>query len=248
MGKKKKRKKRNSKLLKILIFIILIAIAIIFALVSPIFNIETITVQGNEKIDSDTIISISGLEVGNNIFKCRSGEIEKNIKEEPYIESAKMKRRIPGTIEITVIERKIAYQINIIDGFIYIDDEGYILEKSSEMQKIPILEGFKTTQENLLNGKRLCSDDLNYLNTVLKIVNASKNLDIYESITKIIIENNEFVLYFQNENKYAYLGNGTEITNKMTYVKAIMQKESNSGKIFVNGDINGGFKPYFREE
>ena len=35
----------------------------------------------------------------------------------------------------------------------------------------------------------------------------------------------------------------------MTYVKIILDKEKEkTGRIFVNGDINNGFKPYFREE
>lgn len=246
---KRKRKKRGTKLIKIMVIVLLIAGATIFALVSPIFDIEKITVQGNEKISTEEIINLSNLQIGDNIFRNVNVETTKNIKKEPYIGDVKIKRKLPGTVEITVSEREIAYQIQVIDSYIYIDEEGYILEKSKVLQKVPILEGMKTKQDNLINGTRLCKEDILYLNTVLKIITNAKKLEINDLITKIIIENNEYSLFLQSENKYAYLGNSSDITNKMLYIKAILGQEKNkSGKIFVNGDINDGFKPFFREE
>ena len=246
---KRNKKKRGAKLIKILVIVLLIAGATIFALVSPIFGIEIISVQGNEKISTEEIINLSNLKIGDNIFRNVNRETTNNIKQEPYIGDVKIKRKLPGTVEITVIEREIAYQIKVIDSYIYIDEEGYILEKSEVAQKVPILEGIKTKQEDLINGTRLCKEDIQHLNTTLKIVTNAKKIEIYDLITKIIIQDNEYILYLQGEEKYAYLGNGSDITNKMLYIKAILSQEKNkNGKIFVNGDINDGFKPFFREE
>ena len=246
---KSKNRKRRLLVVKILGLIILIVGTVVFAMVSPIFKIEQITVEGNEKIDSETIISLSGLQIGNNIFRNLSSEVAKKIQEEPYIESAKMNRKIPDTIEITVKEREVSYQVNVIDSFVYLDYQGYILEKSKEQAKVPFIEGLKTSQDELLNGKRLINDDLAHLNTILRIVDNSKNIDIYDKITKITIQDHEYAIYFKDEKKIAYLGNGTNITNKMLYLKAILQAESGkSGKIFVNGNFSEGFKSYFREE
>ena len=249
IDKRERKRLKRQKSLRVLILLLIIAGMIIFMLISPIFNIEKIIVNGNEQISSDTIISLSGLEIGNNIFRNLSSEVIKNIKENAYIENVTMKRKFPNTIEISVEERKIAYQIKVVDSNVYIDYQGYILDKSTETQNVPIIEGLHTSQNELLNSTRLVSEDISYLNTILKIAENAKKLEIYSLINKIIIENNEFVLYLPNEKKYVYLGNNADITNKMLYVKAILEKEKkNSGKIFVNGDLNDGFKPYFREE
>lgn len=171
-----------------------------------------------------------------------------SIKEEPYVEDVKIKRQLPGTVQITIKERKPEYQINVIDGFIVIDYQGYILENISDKLNIPLLEGLKTSQEDLLNKKRISEKDIDSLNVFLKIVQVAKNLEVYDKISKIIIENNEYVLYFEGEEKFAYLGNGNDITNKMQFIKIILEKESGkAGKIFVDGDLNSGFKAYFRE-
>lgn len=47
--------------MKIFSVIILIAIIFIFALTAPIFNIKNIQIQGNDKTNAETIISLSGL-------------------------------------------------------------------------------------------------------------------------------------------------------------------------------------------
>ncbi len=244
-----KKKKKKKRILKILILLVIIIGTIVFALVSPTFNIQTITVQGNTKISTETIISLSQLQTGENIFRNLKSEIINNIKEEPYINSVEIKRVLPGTIEITVEERSVAYQIQVIDSYVYIDYQGYILEKSSEQDDVPILAGMATSQNELLNEKRLVSDDITKLNVILKIVENAKKLDIYDLITQINTENDEYILYLESEKKYIYLGNGSNIVNKMMYAQIIIENEKgNSGKIMINGDLDNGFNPYFSEE
>jgi len=130
-----------------------------------------------------------------------------------------------------------------------VDYQGYILEVSSKEAKVPIIEGFQTEQDTLLNGKRLSNIDIETLRIILKIMETAKSAEVSELISKISIQNNEYILEMKKENKLVYLGNATDLTNRMTYVKIIVDKENGKqGKIFVNGDINTGFRPYFREE
>jgi len=246
-----KKKKNKGKKIKSKIFIlILLIIGIgIFALVSPIFNIDEIKVLGNEKVDAETIESLSGIEKGKNIFQISKKNIVNDIKENSYINSVQVKRRLPGTIELDIEERKVAYQVKVLNSYVYIDYKGYILEVSSKQEKVPLVEGFTTDQDTLLNGKRLINNDIEKIRTILTIIETSKAIEINDLISKITIQNNEFVLELKKENKIIYLGEANDLTNKMTFVKTMLEKEKgNTGKIFVNGDINKGFKPYFREE
>ena len=246
-----KKKKNKGKKIKSKIFIlILLIIGIgIFALVSPIFNIDEIKVLRNEKVDAETIESLSGIEKGKNIFQISKKNIVNDIKENSYINSVQVKRRLPGTIELDIEERKVAYQVKVINSYVYIDYKGYILEVSSKQEKVPLVEGFTTDQDTLLNGKRLINNDIEKIRTILTIIETSKAIEINDLISKITIQNNEFVLELKKENKIIYLGEANDLTNKMTFVKTMLEKEKgNTGKIFVNGDINKGFKPYFREE
>ena len=245
---KKKRKKTGLRKLILLIFII-IAI-VVFSLITPIFNITKIEVKGNNKVESETIISLSGLSEGENIFRNKKSKIIKKIQENSYIKKVTIKRNLPGTVEIDIQEREVAYQIKLIDGYIYIDNQGYILENSSQKENVPIIDGIETSQDELLNGKRLNKNDLTKLNIVLKIMESAKTIEIENLITSIDIkEPNEYKLYLKKENKCIYLGDGTNLNNKILYIQTMLKEEKkNPGIIFVNGNISEGFKPYFREQ
>ena len=245
-----KGKSIKSRIVSKLIIIIILAVGVgIFAVVSPLFNIEEIKVIGNDKIDTSTIISLSGIIKEKNIFQISKNKVINAIKENPYINNVGIKRKLPRTLEINVQERTVAYQIKVINSYVLVDFQGYILEVSSKAAKVPQIEGFKTNQDTLLNGHRLSNEDIESLRTVLRIMETAKNSGVANSISKITITDNEFVLELKKENKIAYLGNATDLTSRMDYIKIIVDSEKgNTGKIFVNGDINNGFKPYFREE
>ena len=248
-NKKTKRKKSSKKMITFLSCCLLIAIVIIFAFTTPIFNISNIEVTGNSKIPTDTIISISGLKKGQNIFKFNNSTIQ-NIKENKYIDEVQIKRKLPGTIIISVKEREVKYQIKLLNSYAYIDKNGYILEVSTVKQEVPIIVGFNMNENELINKKRLEIEDLEELNKILKVMDAAKTINIDSIITEINVENKDnYYFFIENQSKKVYIGDTSNLTKKMLYIKKILEEESDkSGMIFTNGDISSGFKPYFRQE
>lgn len=247
--KKKKKNKYNVKLITFISCFLLIIASVIFALTAPIFNIAKIEVTGNSKVQTENIKSLSGLKIGENIFKFNSSVIS-NIKENAYIENVEVKRALPDTVKIEVTEREVKYQINLINSYVYIDKYGYILENSAEKKAVPTIVGLKITEDDLMKKTRLEGKDIETLNKILKITEAAKIINIDNIITEINTENDtDYVLYIESEAKTIYIGDTTNLTNKMLYIQKILQNEKGkSGKVFVNKDMTTGFKPYFREE
>lgn len=247
--KKKKKNKYNVKLITFVSCFLLVIASVIFASTAPIFNIAKIEVTGNSKVQEENIKSLSGLKIGENIFKFNSSVIS-NIKENAYIENVEVKRALPDTVKIKVTEREVKYQINLINSYVYIDKYGYILEKSAEKKAVPTIVGLKITEDDLMKKSRLEGKDIETLNKILKITEAAKIINIDNIITEINTENDtDYVLYIESEAKTIYIGDTTNLTNKMLYIQKILQNEKGkSGKVFVNKDMTTGFKPYFREE
>ena len=248
-----KRRKRNKKIkliLKIVLSVGIIIGGIIFAMTSPIFNIKKIEVLNNEEVSSETIISISEIKTEENIFKFKKSDVIKNIKENPYIESVEIKRKLPSTVQIGVKERMPQYSVEFMEKYVYISSQGYLLEISEDSKGLPIIQGIVTPEEEIEAGKRLCIEDLEKLEDVIKIMNIAKENELHSKISFINIKNkNEYVLYLKEENKKVHLGDNTNLSNKMIYVVALIEKEKDkAGEIFVNGDLNNKFQPYFREK
>lgn len=247
--KKKKKNKYNVKLITFVSCFLLVIASVIFALTAPIFNIAKIEVTGNSKVQTENIKSLSGLKIGENIFKFNSSVIS-NIKENAYIENVEVKRALPDTVKIEVTEREVKYQVNLINSYVYIDKYGYILENSAEKKDVPTIVGLKITEDDLMKKSRLEGKDIETLNKILKITEAAKIINIDNIITEINTENDtDYVLYIESEAKTIYIGDTSNLTNKMLYIQKILQNEKGkSGKVFVDKDMTTGFKPYFREE
>ena len=251
--KEKKRQKRNKKVklfFKIFLFIILIGGAIIFAMTSPLFNIKEIKVTNNAHVPSDTIISLSEIKIDENIFKFYKGNASKKIKENAYIENVKIERKIPSTVEIIVEERLPKYSVDFMGKFMYINSQGYFLELSEENKGLPIIYGITTEEEKVTPGNRLNNEDLNRLEEVMKIMSSANENGLEGKITSVDISNkNDYTIYLEKKKKKIHIGNTSNLSNKMLYILAIMEQEDGKeGDIYVNGDLNNKFQPYFREK
>lgn len=224
---------------------------IIYTLLSPIFNIKTIDVVGNSKISMDEIISLSKIELETNMFQYHKQEISSNIKENAYIESVQIKRKIPDTIEIIVEEREAKFMIQFANAYAYINNQGYILEISDKKENLPILIGIQTIQEEMHIGNRLCIEDLKKLSDVLKIMESATSNGIYDIITKIdITDGQDYILTLEKEKKIVHLGDTSNLSTKMLWlIKFNELEKGNQGEIMLNMNLNDEKnKPYFRKE
>ena len=252
-NKERKRKKRNKRIklvLKIILLIAVISGGIAFALTSPIFNIKEIKVINNNQVTSDTIVSLSELKTDQNIFKFYKSNVIEKIKENPYIESIEIKRKIPSTVEINVTERIPTYSIDYMGKYAIINNQGYILEITDDKKTFPVILGSKTAEQEMSTNQRLNDEDLEKLEDVLKIMSVAKDNNLSDKITNIdITDKNEYSIYLETEKKKVHLGDSSNLSNKMLYVIAILEQEKdNEGDIYVNGDLNNKFQPYFRQK
>lgn len=241
--KEEKIKKINAK--KIIIsIVILLFIALggtIYYLTTPVFNISSIEIYGNEKNSVDTYISLSKINIGTtNIFAVTENSISKNIKENPYVEDVSIERKLPNVLQIHVTERKAAYQIEHTGSYIYLDNQGYILELNEEKQELPIIKGFATTKESIQVGQRLVEEDLIKLNTIVKVMNYCKYNTIENKITNIdVTDDTKYIVKFEQDKKIVYLGDASNLSERLSMLKTILKNEKDKEiEIFMNGDLN----------
>ena len=239
---------KKLKIAKYLMLIALFITLIVVTMFSPLFNIKSIVVTGNNKITQNEIISLSQVQLEENTYKINKYKVKQRIKENAYIEDVTIKRKLPSELQISIVERQVAFMIEYGASFVYIDNQGYILEISENKLELPILQGIQTESAQFEAGKRLENEDLQKMNTVLKIMEIAKNNDISNIITRIDIEDEEnYKIIFETKEKTAYLGDNSNLNTKILTIKAILEKnEGIAGEIFVNMDLNTNY-PIFRE-
>lgn len=236
----RKKRKIIFRLIKWTSLVILLIGGGIYFLLSPFFNIKNITIIGNEKITQETIISLSEIELEQNTFKISKSKVEQAIKANSYIDSVKVKRKLPDGIEIQVTERKPAYMLTLGNAYVYMNKQGYLLEISQEKLELPIIIGILTPEDQIQEGNRLNTEDLQRLSGVIQIMDSANNNDIGKLITKInISDKQDYVLELKSEKKNVHVGDTSNLSTKMLYVKKVLQNEKKKeGDIFVNTDLN----------
>lgn len=249
---KKKVKKKNKKLSVIVKCTSLLGIIIgttIIGMTSSVFNITEIVVEGNNGVQKETIIHLSGVQIGENIFKINTKNIISNIKNNTYIKNVEINRELPTTLKIKVNERNSKYMLECAGNYIYIDNQGYLLELTEVALDVPIITGAEATEEELLEIKRLGTRDLSKLSDVLKITETANSYKLYQYIDKIDVTNSkDYIVYMQEFDKTIHIGDTSDLNNKLLHLREILSNtEGKSGSIFINGNLNEGFKPYFRE-
>ena len=237
-NKKKKSKWNKIKKITLAVFKILLILAVlagifVFLFISPVFNITEIKVENANKISENTYISLSEIQIGENIFKVNISRVISLIKHEPYVDEVTVARNFPGTILLTVLERSPKYLIEKDGLYIYIDKNGYALETSSEKLDLPMLKGIITDLKTLTMGDRLYETDLSKFNDLMKIMDGIKNNNIEEKLANIDISNDDnYILEFEEEHKKICLGNISNLSTKMLWIKYFMsERKEDAGTV-----------------
>lgn len=236
----RKKRKIIFRLIKWTSLVVLLIGGGIYFLLSSFFNIDSIVVLGNEKITQETIISLSGIELEQNTFKISKSKVEQTIKTNAYIDSVKVRRKLPETMEIQIVERKPAYMLTLGNAYVYVNTQGYLLEISQEKLELPIITGILTSEDQIQEGNRLYTEDLQKLSDVIQIMDSANNNDIGNLVTKINISNKQnYILELKSEKKKVHVGDTSNLSTKMLYVKKVLQNEKKKeGDIFVNTDLS----------
>ena len=125
----KKRKQENLGPHPILMWglVIVLLVALFFLINSSLFNVSTITVEGNIKVSHEEIIKLSGIDANTNIFHIDEVQAKQNIEQNGYLVVENIKRIFPSEVKIKVRERIAVAQIGTVNGYYVIDKEGIAL-------------------------------------------------------------------------------------------------------------------------
>lgn len=246
----REQKRRIIKKLTIACFLSVFIIASgVFFLLSPIFNVKKIEVSNNNFLSKEQIIIMSGINLNENTFKFSKNEVEKSILSNPYIERVDIDRKIfSNIVEISVKERERTLMLEYGNSNVYLNNQGYILEISTEKLNTPILKGYQTPLDEIKPGNRLNNADLERLEDLLKIIEAANSNGIGDLITEVDIKDKKnFIIILGSEDKTIHFGECTYLSTKMAYIKKMIQREKGiEGELFLNMDLNKN-NPVFRE-
>ena len=133
--KKNKKRINTSKVVIIFSLILIVVIVLYTSLNSGIFNSDNIEMEGNKYVESEYIIK--ALEVNNNknIFRYNIKDMEEILLNNKYIDKVEIKRLLPNTLKVSIIEKEIVANLYNEEIYCYIDKEGNFIDEIDENNK-----------------------------------------------------------------------------------------------------------------
>ena len=133
--KKNKKRINTSKVVIIFSLILIVVIVLYTSLNSGIFNSDNIEIEGNKYVESEYIIK--ALEVNNNknIFRYNIKDMEEILLNNKYIDKVEIKRLLPNTLKVSIIEKEIVANLYKEEIYCYIDKEGNFIDEIDENNK-----------------------------------------------------------------------------------------------------------------
>jgi cell division septal protein FtsQ len=96
------------------------------------FTVSNIEIEGTVNIEEDFIMTMSREFIGQNLFSISQDDIDKRLHNIVRIKNAKLSRKLPGTLKLSVTERRGKFYIKADNGSLYpIDEEQIILDNAN---------------------------------------------------------------------------------------------------------------------
>ena len=133
--KRRKKKKKTDRVIIVLVFVLMISLGSIAFLKSSIFNLGKIEIIGNKNLKENEVVDLESLMTNKNIFTYNLKGIKNEILENPYVEDAQVKIKLPNKIIITVDEVEVVALLSNGKDYCYIDDKGNLIKKIDNIEE-----------------------------------------------------------------------------------------------------------------
>lgn len=232
-AKKRRRKARIKRKIFGFFFLILIILSLVIILLkTPLFSVKTLVIEGNDAVSDETISYVSGFSVGESIFARGNSYAEKALTALPYISEAKISKKLPSTVNITVTELGGAYLLKTDKRNIIIDKNGKSIKEPSDGDEIglPVIYGCSDSGFKL--GGYVSLPDEESTKTLYRCLECIESYG-FTNVTELNLSD-EYNIWIMSGGslkiKIGSLGSDDELSYKMAYIKEVMSKLPTSVK------------------
>lgn len=204
-----------------LVAVLLVAWGIVAIYRAPILPIRTIEVSGLKHLDKATVVALAQVPSDATLVRVPSGKIVARLQSDPWIGSARVEKRFPGTLRLVVEERRSAAIVDAGGTNVWvISGDGYWLGKRTTRDKGMIVirdipgvvptAGRRTSSKELLNALKIVagiSPELRGMTTVLSAPTIDKTALITDDDVEV------------------FIGDASQLVAKDRIVRQILQKK-----------------------
>jgi cell division septal protein FtsQ len=227
----------------IVVFIVILILAVVLSvLILPVFKIGEINISGTDNVTEEEVLEVLDGGEGTNWFAFNARKSEENIENTyHYVKNVSVKKHFPSTIDIEVEEYKLRAYVPYMGSYLYIDDDGRILDIQKETTKeLPVVDGLKFSEFTL--GEKLVTDNAGAFSTVVQLSKLFEKYNLAESIQKVDVSDITDIHLYSGKVDIVF-GDFTDANEKIVRIVEILKEldTSYSGVLTITDD-GGSFE------
>lgn len=101
------------------------------AVMSPILDVDNITISGERHVNPLTIRAAAGVHRGDHLLLLDTGSVARRVERNPWVRVAKVERDLPGTLRIVITEYKPAAYVRVTGAVMLVAASGHVIASAS---------------------------------------------------------------------------------------------------------------------
>lgn len=232
--KRTRRRSRWNNLYGLAVVLIVLTVGITICY-TFLFNLNEIRVSGeSDMYSAEEIVNAAGIEKGDNLLRLDTEKSEKQILDKLlYVETAKVSRKFPSSVEIKVTRCIPAYNVYYNDGSgsLLVSKKGKILDENSSgsdtSNGLPAIYGY---EPSALTAGKLISTENEHKKEAFDELIACLGTKGDCDITAVDMTNESSIVVTYKNGMIFRMGGWSDVEYKLNLAESVMQEETIRGK------------------
>lgn len=206
----------------LLVFFLLLILLLV--LNSSLFQIKTITIEGNQRMTAEEIQKDFGLEKGTNLFRYFLNHVGRKFSPDPRLDSVDVYVQWPSGVRIVVQESVTIGYVYFQGTYLCLNQSGCVVDSTYYLEEeLPVIRGLSIGSFAL--GEPLSTTDAERYQAIVYIGTILQKYDLSRIVREIDVRDmNSIVLY--TDNLEIYCGSRTDMDMKIAVIHSVISKDA----------------------
>lgn len=181
--------------------------------------VQHVTVRGNARLTKDEVLALVEDVRGENILQVDLQEYRHRVMDSPWIADVTLRRVLPATIDVAVVERKPLVTARLGDQLYLVDESGAIIDEFGTQYRdldLPIVDGLVGPAAKA--GALVDHARVQLTDALLSVINTWP--DLRRHLSQVDVSNaHDAVVMFDNDPAWLHLGESQFAERLRTYLE-----------------------------
>lgn len=198
-----------------LFLVVLVVLATYSFLQSHYFSIQDVWVSGHQYYSTEQLLTASGIAKGQNIFACSTRQAAVRLTRLPFVQEARVKRRLPNRIEIQVREVEPVVMVKVGTQFWGVSNRGEVLGPlPDDYPPLPVVSGLDMTELSQGRGQGLAI-------LAARIV-SSLSEPLQSRISEVVLDKRTDIVLITDDLIRIHLGDEGNLDEKLRILEVVL--------------------------